>query len=927
MTIYSESLKVKAAAELELRRRRVNKTESNPLEQYRFETVRYIREKLGWEPWAGDAEHPGQVEVIAAYELALRQLHERDDYEQGVIAENDLQYWQPGQVIKNRIRVEAGHTVGKCGIITDMITTSDGKRQAMGDLVGKKFMLPTLVDGEIVHVAAHAELNKFEPVYKLTTDKGRTITRNAHHPVWVANGTFVASKRPLIDVMGWTPFSKLKAGDLVAVAERLPEPDMPISLPIQEVKLLAYLIGDGGTSQNTVRFSQVDGVQLDEFKECARDIGCDVDYINQYDYILYGRERSCKPGSNPALEMCRKHGLTGKTATQKRIPSAIFQLPNSQLSTFLSRLYSTDGWATARKDGGIEVGYCSSCVGLVRDVQELLLRFGVHANIFYKQKVNSWTLSINNKLDAHHFSTEIGIFGKEKAINEVKRACEYRIESHARAICDRPYRPRWQYKNAEAGTRWEKVKSVEYIGDEWTVAIEVPEHHTYLTEFWEHNTKLASGIFSHFFDTCTPSIIYSFAPTAYQINNLLWKEIRADRRKNNLPGRVLKTPRLDFGDDNPDHFAEGRATQNSDTESVQGQHGKYLMFIVDEAEGVADFVYDAIESMTSGGIAIVFMLANPRTRTSQFHKQRVYSDVANFRISCIYHPNVLADKEVVPGAVRRQYVETMLEKHCEIVDRHEPDNHTFTLPWRDGIHRPDAEFLFRVLGIAPSNLSDNTFVTVGRYEAACKTQSQNVGDDTLRIGVDVARYGTDSGTIYIRWKDVIWRHCSIQGQNTNRYRDEIRKVCAAHKAKGAKRLHLRVDGGGGYASGIIDPLRIDIDFNAMFDDVAIVEVHNNGTPYDVKSYADLGTEIYAEAAETLKGCVIKNAPSLLESDLTERTYTFVNKSGRTVKKLTEKEKFKDANGRSPDDGDGFCLCAAPDVIFRYMSPAGLVDFA
>ena len=93
MTIYSESLKVKAAAELELRRRRGNKTESNPLEQYRFEPVRYIREKLGWEPWAGDAEHPGQVEVIAAYELALRQLHERDDYEQGEIAEDDLQYW------------------------------------------------------------------------------------------------------------------------------------------------------------------------------------------------------------------------------------------------------------------------------------------------------------------------------------------------------------------------------------------------------------------------------------------------------------------------------------------------------------------------------------------------------------------------------------------------------------------------------------------------------------------------------------------------------------------------------------------------------------------------------------------------------------------------------------------------------------------
>lgn len=442
-------------------------------------------------------------------------------------------------------------------------------------------------------------------------------------------------------------------------------------------------------------------------------------------------------------------------------------------------------------------------------------------------------------------------------------------------------------------------------------------------------TKLASGILSHFFDTCTPSIIYSFAPTAEQINDLLWKEIRADRQRNNMPGQVYKTPKLDFGDENPDHFAKGRATNNSGTEGVQGQHGKYLMFVIDEAEGVADFVFDAIESMTSGGIAIVLMLANPRTRISQFHKQRTRDDVENFRISCIYHPNVLADKEIVPGAVRRQYVTNMLRDHAELVSEEDANQNTFTIPWQDGvIYKPDSEFMFRVLGMAPANLADNTFFTPGGYEAACKAKPSETDDDTLRIGVDVARYGTDSGTIYVRMNNTIWRHCAIQGQDTNRYRDEIRKLCQSAIKQGAKKLHLRVDAGGGYASGIVDPLKIDMDFYALFErNVIIIEAHNNGSPLDYKSYADLGTEMYAESAETIKGCYIKNPPPLLEADLTERKYKFVNKSGHTVKKLVDKEEFKSKNGRSPDDGDGFCLCAAPDYIFRYMSPDSLIGFA
>jgi hypothetical protein len=232
-------------------------------------------------------------------------------------------------------------------------------------------------------------------------------------------------------------------------------------------------------------------------------------------------------------------------------------------------------------------------------------------------------------------------------------------------------------------------------------------------------TMSAAGIVSHFFDCFLPGVGYCFAPSDDQINDLLFKEIRKQRRGKPLPGRVLEIPEIKHMGD---HFVKGRATSNArgkGTERVQGQHEQHLIFILDEAEGIEDYVWDALESMTSGGIVIVVMLANPRTRISRFHKAAADPRVRSFRISCLWHPNVLEGREVVPGAVRRDYVDGMIDLHCQVVPAHNDDEHTFEVPWRPGlIFAPDTEMLFRVLGIAPKNLADNTLIPVGRYEAA-----------------------------------------------------------------------------------------------------------------------------------------------------------------------------------------------------------------
>jgi len=438
-------------------------------------------------------------------------------------------------------------------------------------------------------------------------------------------------------------------------------------------------------------------------------------------------------------------------------------------------------------------------------------------------------------------------------------------------------------------------------------------------------TKLASGLVNHFFDCFTPSILYTFAPTWLQVHDLLWKEIKTDRRGKGLPGRILDL-RLEVADD---HFAIGRATNDAGgrgTERAQGQHGKYLMFVLDEAEGVADFVYGAVDSMASGGIVVVLLLANPRTRTSKFHKIKSRASCRSFRLSCVNHPNVREGKELVPSAVKRDYVETMLEEHCEEVDSHNDDEHTFELPWRPGmIYRPDPEYMFRVLGIPPKNSTIDTLISTGRYEAALAREIADADPTQARMGVDVARFGNDFGTLYLRHRGEIRRLARFAKQDYKVYAGTIKEHALGLVQAGVSSLHIRVDGGGGFGGGVIDILKSDLELIAAFErkDFRLFEVHNNGTAHNEKKYADLVTEMYAEAGETLKGVSLSGPPNELEEDLCDRKYDWANKSGVEVKRLESKKEFRKRNHRSPDDGDGFILCAAPDFLFTKSCDAGI----
>jgi len=509
------------------------------------------------------------------------------------------------------------------------------------------------------------------------------------------------------------------------------------------------------------------------------------------------------------------------------------------------------------------------------------------------------------------------------------------------------------------------VVSVERVGLEPTVAIEVLEHHTYLTSFYEHNTHLLAKLVSHFFDCFAPSIIYCFAPTTIQINDLLFKEIRVDRMgRDDLPGTVLpRNTRINY---KANHFVTGKATNDNRSqgvERVQGQHGAYMLFVLDEAEGIPDFVWKSVRSMMGGGINIAVAARNPRTTTCEAHAIRDRATTTTFTISSLDHPNVVQDKEVVPNAVRRQYVLDMLEEFAEVVSEHNPDYHTFELPWESGvIYRPMQEFLWRVMGIAYEGDSVNTFCPYGRFDAALergKSEPFEFTDqhDKATFGVDAARYGSDFGTVYIHRGDWLWRSASFQTSDSMTFYTHIIEEMEKLVDDGVVNIEIRVDAGGGWGAGVIDLFNYDLELKyrgisakqdiqdlmvyattreqrehlrqalahrkktpkGKWDDLykfQVAEINFDGTPNKGRDYANMATEMYYHLGAAMQRLNLRNVPKAMRLDVCGRAFAYGLKKGYSVKILTPKELFKKEHNRSPDDGDGGALAVVPSHVLK-----------
>jgi hypothetical protein len=221
----------------------------------------------------------------------------------------------------------------------------------------------------------------------------------------------------------------------------------------------------------------------------------------------------------------------------------------------------------------------------------------------------------------------------------------------------------------------------------------------------------------------------------------------------------------------------------------------------------------------------------------------------------------------------------------------------------------DSDFVaVRVLGEFPMT-GDKQFIPTNLVTAAMEKdrEPQSALTDPIIIGVDVARFGDDETTIYVR-KGRDGRSVPpiiIKGQDTFKTSMEVRHLATKLLADA-----VNVDGGG-IGGGVIDNLR-------NWGVPNVNEVHFGGHSPD-DEYANMATYMMGLCRTWLhQGGVTLPVDNVLKRQLTIRQYEVIESKKGTALRVQSKDDMKeDADIKeSPDRSDGFCLTFAVPVAIR-----------
>lgn len=131
---------------------------------------------------------------------------------------------------------------------------------------------------------------------------------------------------------------------------------------------------------------------------------------------------------------------------------------------------------------------------------------------------------------------------------------------------------------------------------------------------------VASRVGSWWLDAHTlgEAFLVSTAPTAAQVEAILWREITRAHKKGNLAGRIVSAGFPQWKMDDGELIGYGRKPNDYDDSAFQGIHARYPLIIVDEAGGVPRGLFDAVDALATNEDARVLAIGNPDDPGSHF---------------------------------------------------------------------------------------------------------------------------------------------------------------------------------------------------------------------------------------------------------------------------------------------------------------------
>lgn len=267
------------------------------------------------------------------------------------------------------------------------------------------------------------------------------------------------------------------------------------------------------------------------------------------------------------------------------------------------------------------------------------------------------------------------------------------------------------------------------------------------------------------------------APTQHQLYDILWAEVsKWLRHSKGLSNELIWTKEKVYMRGYPEEwFAVARTASKPD--ALQGFHAEHLLYIIDEASGVDDEIFEPVLGTLSTPGARLLMCGNP-TQLSGFFYDSHNKNRASY---AAFHIDG-RKSERVP----QDFVDTIIRMYGEDSD----------------------VFRVRVAGEFPLQ-EDDVFIPISLVENSIQTEfPARKYPDLVHIGCDVARFGDDKTVIGFKIDEKVTFYKKRQGQDTMKTADDIillgQELVQRYKLDTP--IPVKIDDGG-VGGGVVDRLR------------------------------------------------------------------------------------------------------------------------
>ena len=221
----------------------------------------------------------------------------------------------------------------------------------------------------------------FPPVFKecvqIETTKGNILRCSLDHPILSAlegKGKCVkkGNKRVHIKNFSFRDASTLKIGDYVAEIGEIP---IFGQKSVKDAYLIGLLIGDGTYRKRSVPLLTT--VDPDTWNYVENNTS---GKLKRIDFTQTGKEVRYY-GFNGYQSVLREYEIFGQTRKSKRLPNNIHEWDKESCAKLIAGLIDTDGYVMDSDSKHCGIFFTQSNLELVKQIKELLLKFGVHSTI------------------------------------------------------------------------------------------------------------------------------------------------------------------------------------------------------------------------------------------------------------------------------------------------------------------------------------------------------------------------------------------------------------------------------------------------------------------------------------------------------------------------------------------------------------------